>query len=61
MADVHDGIMAHEGVVDEQRDQGHFDQHVRSEGQPRAPLSYVKHGHIWATADQFDLKTGGSK
>ena len=26
-----------------------------------ASLSYVKRGHVRATADQFDLKTGGSK
>ena len=61
MAAVHDEAMAHEGVVDEQREQGHYDQHVRSQGQQRASLTYVKRGHVRATADQFDLKTGGSK
>ena len=61
MAEVHDQAMGHEGVVDEQLEQGHYDQHVHSQGQPRASLSYVKRGHVRATADQFDLKTGGSK
>ena len=61
MAEVHDEAMGHECVVDEQREQGHYDQHVRSQGQPRASLTYVKRGHVRATADQFDLKTGGSK
>ena len=61
MAEVHDEATGHEGVVDEQREQGHYDQHVHSQGQPRASLTYVKCGGVRATADQFDLKTGGSK
>ena len=58
---MHDKAMGHEDVVDEQREQGHYDQQVRSQGQPRASLTYVKRGHVRATADQFDWKTGGSK
>ena len=61
MAGVHDEAMGHEGAIDEQREQGHYDQHVRSQGQPRSSLTYVKCGHVRATADQFYLKTGGSK
>ena len=61
MAGVHDEAMGHQGVVDEQREQGHYDQHVRSQGKPRASLSYVKRGHVRATTDSFDLKIGGSK
>ena len=60
MAEVHDKAMGHEGAFDEQREQGHYDQ-VHSQGKPRASLSYVKRGHVRATADSFDLKTGGSK
>ena len=61
MAEVHDEAMGHEGAVDEQWEQGHYDQHVRSKGKPRASLSYMKRGHVRATAHQFRLKTGGSK
>ena len=61
MAEVHDEAMGHEGVVDEQREHGHYNQHVRRQGQPRASFLYVKRGHVQATDDSFDLKTGGSK
>ena len=60
MAVVHDGALMHEGVVDEQQKQGHHDQHVRRQGQPEASRSYVKRGHVRATADQSDWKTGAS-
>ena len=54
MAEVHN-----EAMIDEQQEQGHYDKHVHSQGKPRASFAYVKRGHMRATADTFDFKTGG--
>ena len=59
MAEVNDEAIEHEGLIDEQQEQGHYDKHVHSQGKPRASFAYVKRGHMRATADTFDLKTGG--